>query len=451
MFFGSSPADYEIKATLVETRNHARWLMENNSFAVRAVSLMVDNILGADGIIYRPTAKSDNGKYDNADNKVLSDAWTAWSKEADITDQCSWHDIQRLALTSTIVDGECFLRIIKDPSFKYGLKLALYESDFVDVDYNDKNNNIRMGIEYDDWGRKVAYWLWNEQPNSGIFAKLVRKRIRFPANEIIHVYSKKRVSGNRGLSWLTPVMDDLEDIGRYAKAELQAALNGAVNIGVLEKTINGIPSPGSVNESGEENAPVVINNTDNLTIFEAPNGFTLKKYENGHPNTMYPSYIKAALQSVAAGLCISYNDLANDYESVNYSSLRQSALIVRDHWKVLQNWFIETVCEDLHDIWLPILIFSGITKLPPGKIEKFKSHRFVGRSFKWVDPQKDINSTILALNAGLTTYTKACDELGLDFQELLIERANDEQLIKQLGLVFSTTPQPPQIQIQANE
>jgi lambda family phage portal protein len=435
MFFGTRPADWDIRVALESCRAQARYLYENNSYAKRAVSLMVDNILGSDGILYRATAKDPNGKYDKYANKLLSDEFNNWAKQADIAEQCSYHDIQRIALTSAVIDGECFIRIIKNPNYRDGLKLQILESEYVDHQYNVVNQNIRMGIQYDDFGKVLGYWIWSEQPNN-YWQRLTKKRIFFPADEIIHVYLKERSSGNRGISWLAPVMKSLEDIGRYQDAELEAALNGAINIGVLEKQQNGIEITGDAPTDSDDDG-VIVNNSENLTVFEAPTGYKLSKYENGHPNNQYPAYIKAALRSVAAGLNISYNDLANDYESVNYSSLRQSALICRDRWQTLQTWYRETVCEDVFDVWLPMALVSGNINLPYVKIEKWKMHKFVVRTWDWVDPQKDITSTILALQSGLTTFTRAADELGLDFAELCAERANDESIMKAFNLSFN--------------
>jgi lambda family phage portal protein len=442
MWFGTRPADWEIRRSLKSYRAQARHLYENNSFAVRAISLMVDNILGADGIRYRATSKDPDGTYDNAANKMLNDAWIEWAKCPDVALQSSWHDIQRIALESVARDGEIFLRIIKDPNLNAcGISLQLLESEYVDVDYNYAQQNIRMGIQYDDWGRVLGYWVWNQQPNT-FWMRIASKRIFIPADQIIHIYHKDRSSQNRGMSWLAPVMRDLEDVWRYSQAELHAALNGAINVGILER------QPGSPGLTGDvpthkDNGPIIIDNTENLTVIESPVGSTFKKYDNGHPNNQYPAYIKAALRGVAAGLNISYNDLANDYEGVNYSSLRQSALICRDRWQTLQTWFRETVCEDLFDVWLPLALLSGRVGLPPSKIDKFRAHKFVCRTWDWVDPLKDVNATIIALQSGLTTYTRACDELGLDFQELATERANDEKIIKSLGLNFVLSTKTP--------
>ena len=451
MWFGTRPADWEIRRSLKSYRAQARHLYENDPFAKRAISLMVDNILGTDGIKYRAMAKDPNGMYDNVANKILNQAWAKWVKCPDVARQCSWHDMQRIALESVARDGEIFLRVIKDPNLnEFGLSLQLLESEYVDVDYNDTVKNIRMGIQYNEWGRVLGYWVWDHQPNS-FWERVATKRFYIPAEQIIHIYLKERASQNRGISWLAPCMRDLEDVSRYAQAELQAALNGAINVGILERTVAG--TAGLTGDMPQQSAgdPIVIDNTENLTVIEAPFGSQFKKYDNGHPNNQYPAYIKAALRRIAAGLNISYNDLAMDYEGVNYSSLRQSALVCRDRWETLQTWFRETVCEDLHDIWLPLLLVSGLVPLPAAKAEKFAVHKFVCRTWDWVDPEKDINSTILALQSGLTTYTKACDEIGEDFQDLCEERANDEALIKKLGLSFTAIAIPTQPAAQGGE
>jgi lambda family phage portal protein len=316
----------------------------------------------------------------------------------------------------------------------------------VDVEYNHAIQNIRMGIQYDEWDRVLGYWVWTQQPNT-FWMRVAQKRVFIPADQIIHIYRKDRPSQSRGMSWLAPVMRDLEDVWRYSQAELHAAINGAVNVGILERTPGAPGLTGDV-PSKKDNGPIIIDNSENLTVIESPAGSTFKKYDNGHPNSQYPAYIKATLRGVAAGLNLSYNDLANDYEGVNYSSLRQSALICRDRWQTLQTWYRETLHEDLFDIWLPCALLSGCVGLPPSKIEKFRAHKFVCRTWDWVDPLKDTQSTVLGIQSGLITYTSACDELGLDFQEMCQERANDEAIIKSFGLTFVLSTKIPKELVQ---
>jgi lambda family phage portal protein len=302
MVFGSRPADWDVRMALESIRAQARHLYENNSFAKRAIGLMIDNILGSDGIIYRATAKDQNGVYDKDANVALSAAWNDWGKQADISGQSSWHDLQRIALTACAVDGEVFIRIIKSPAYKYGIKLQILESDFVDHLYNDQSKNIRMGIQYDDFGKVLGYWIWSQQPNS-FFYNNTQQRVFFPANEIIHIFLKERSSMNRGVSWLAPVMKDLESIGRYSEAELAAAVNGAINIGVLQKQMNGVPPlTGDDAAASPANEGIIIDNSENLTIFEAPTGYELKKYENAHPNNQYPAFYKSHAQRCCCGV-----------------------------------------------------------------------------------------------------------------------------------------------------
>ena len=60
--------------------------------------------------------------------------------------------------------------------------------------------------------------------------------------------------------------------------------------------------------------------------------------------------------------------------------------------------------------------------------------RFLPRGWQWVDPLKDINSNIAAVDNGLTSRSRIVGETGGDFEEIAEELADEQRLIDELKL-----------------
>jgi capsid protein len=58
------------------------------------------------------------------------------------------------------------------------------------------------------------------------------------------------------------------------------------------------------------------------------------------------------------------------------------------------------------------------------------------RGWEWVDPLKDINASVVAIENGLSTRTLELAKQGLDFEEVLDQLAFEKDLAAEKGVVF---------------
>ena len=96
-------ADAEIGVAGALLRDRMRDLVRNNPHAAKAVSVLVNNIVGS-GII--PRAASGNDKLDAQANAL----WEAWSARCDADGQLDFIGLQTLACRQMIEAGEVLLR-----------------------------------------------------------------------------------------------------------------------------------------------------------------------------------------------------------------------------------------------------------------------------------------------------------------------------------------------------
>src|SRR5262249_48398909 len=106
-------------------------------------------------------------------------------------------------------------------------------------------------------------------------------------------------------------------------------------------------------------------------------------------------------------------------------------------------WGLPAFCADpsLQDIfaaWLPcgILTEMVVGVLMSQKSLVIKNTRWKGRGFPYVDPVKEVQSTLNAIDGGLTTRRRALEEQGMELEEVYQELAEEKELQEELGLVF---------------
>ncbi|MBW6495999.1 MAG: phage portal protein, partial [Burkholderiaceae bacterium] len=58
----------------------------------------------------------------------------------------------------------------------------------------------------------------------------------------------------------------------------------------------------------------------------------------------------------------------------------------------------------------------------------------------WVDPLKDIQAQVLAMEAGITSRRKVVEATGYDVEEIDRENATDAARARSLGLGYRTSP-----------
>jgi lambda family phage portal protein len=434
-------ADQEIKGNMRLLRARARELSRNNPVAKSYLKILVANVIGEKGIGYQAQVRNNDRTLNAAFNTKIEDAWTDWCKKENCTvdGKLSFRAVQNLVLKTIATDGEIFIRKVLGFDNKYRFAIQLIDADQVDHLFSrfasKSENEIRMGIEVDVWGRPVAYHV-NEKHPSDLGGSLVRTRI--PADQILHLYDPERVSQTRGITWYHPCMIELRMLGGYVEAELVAARTGAAKMGFLENSEPGAfvePNPDA--KYRLEAQPGVIE--------QLPAGMKFVPWQVDHPAGAFPAFVKAMLRFVASSLGVSYNALASDLEGVNYSSMRSGMLIERDQWKMLQSFMKEQLLQPIFEPWMSMALLSGSLVLDSRDPARFLAGKWEPRGWMWVDPLKDVQATILAIGAGLTSRDAAIAEQGGDVEEVMEQLSEEKKLAEEYDLDLQIAAKPPTV------
>ncbi|QKJ67478.1 phage portal protein [Deefgea piscis] len=412
--WGTTPTtiNQDLQRGLRQLRARSRDLARNNDYARNFVRLCVRNIVGPEGFGLQVQAARPDGKIDTVDSKTIADAFWLWAKrgQCDVTGQHSLLTLQRLIIETLVKDGECLIRRVKGKG-DFGYQLQMLDVGLLDETLNTEaasGNRIVMGVELDEWDKPVAYHI--KQAN-----RLAGERLRVLADEIWHLFLPLEIGQQRGVPWMTTGMIRMNMLGGYEEAAVTAARVGAAKMGFF--TQDETSSGGAALGEYEDAAQAVITDAEPGTFETLPVGMKFESFNPDYPHALYGEFTKACLRGMAAGMGVSYNGLTGDLENVNYSSIRAGLLDERDEWMALQSWLIDVFLAPMYSEWLPLAILSGQLALPMSKLAKFDAARWQGRRWQWVDPKKDMEASILAIENGLSTWSDVLTSLGIDPEE----------------------------------
>jgi lambda family phage portal protein len=450
-----SSANSDIFRSLDILRARSRTLAQNDEYVKKWLQMVVTNVIGPVGFrfqsrVYDPATKANEApKPDQLANDALETAWAKWCKAADVTGRADFTGLCHLMIKAAARDGEILARWVrgKDADNPFGIALQLLDINRLDTNHNRSEGQgvtqIRMGVELNAWGRPTHYWLRTRNPGdvyNVAQGQTQSMHERVPAADIIHAFISDDPEQVRGVPWAHAAMERLNNRGAFEHAAIIAARVGASKMGFFT-TPDGGAEPISTGEETDSNGdPQLVSEADPGTMEVLPEGYDFKSFDPAYPSDMFGEFIKANLRGTASGLLVAYHSLANDLEGVNFSSIRSGTLEERDCWIVMQEWFRQAVLDRVHaEVHAATLSFGQAvmpngSALPLAKRDKFEPHLFQGRRWDWVDPKKDIEADLLAIDGGLKSPQSVAAKLGLDYEDLLAEIKAAADMRKRMGV-----------------
>ena len=444
--------DAELRGDLTALRARARDLSINNDYARKFLAMMTDNVVGPNGFTLQSQVADPSGKADSMARRAIETGFWNWSQagECETSAKMSFADLCRLYIRTLARDGEVLVRRVRDKKFAFGYRLQMLDIDRLDILHNEllkSGNVVRMGVELDGYGAPVAYWLLKRHPGEYMqqsTGAVMRERIL--ATEIFHNFIADRPEQTRGFPWMASAMMRMNMLHGYEEAAVVAARNGASKMGFFTSPDGTAAGMGD----GEDDAGNFTTTAEAGTFDVIPQGYTFQQYNPDYPTQNYDSFVKSCLRGIASGLGISYNTLANDLEGVNFSSIRSGTLSERENFMVIQNWMIGSFMRGVMQDFLEAGLIKGAvvmpngSALPAGKLDKFKVHNWQGRRWQWVDPEKDITASLLAIRGGLSTPQIVAAQMGLDIEDVIdaLQQANEMALAAGLPAYCAPAPVP---------
>ena len=378
----------------------------------------------------------------------------AGSRRIDHYGKMNFYQTQKVVFQNGLKDGDFLLRrSYRNGHHDYEPYFQCLSGKWV------RNPNMQVmddkiltgGVEFDDAGREVAYWIaetladrqdsyqsrkvWKYNPRSNFEEyNLVRFGIR-EANQV------------RGIPVLTPILEDIFNLEEFKVAYRMKAATQALFTGVItsEKdapsaavsTIDTIrnmqvPSREVPEALPSGNVDDVKLGTGNIIALNPGENFEMA--ESKTPAADYKQYMETELPQITAAVGLAYEMALQKYNN-NYSASRATIAGQEKKFKNYRDELAEGFCTPVWEQVIDWAIRKGYVEAP-GYLEgdwRYKQAvlacTWIGPSPINIDPKKEVEAHILAINAGLETREQACRELFQTDYEETVDRIKKEMEI----------------------
>lgn len=474
MFFGGSPKE-DIEDNLDVLRQRSRDAYMGIPTASAALKTMRTNVV-AGGLMPSPQIDAEYLKLTNEQAEALQARilreFALWADtpvcDADRVD--NFYKLQQLAFLSYLMNGDAFalLPVKGQPGQPYSLRVRLIESDRVCspdgydrlVPCEVKGRRVRsivQGIETDEDGMVVAYWICNRHPLSSLTNQAgPMEWVRVEAYgisgrpNVLHIMNRERAGQRRGVPILAPVLEALKQLGRYTDAEITAAVISAMfTVFVENATVqNGTPI-------GEMLPPeLLVDAQDQGSIELAPGailslnpGETVKFADPTHPNSAYDAFFDAMVKEISSALEIPPEVLEKQFTK-NFSSARGS---LNEFWRTCEmqrDWFSDDFCQPIYETWFAEAVALGRIQAPgffsdPAMRKAYTDCKWNGPSRTALNPSQEVEAAVKRVDAGFSTAEEETAKLtGGDYNRNIRKRVVEAKRKREVDQIAS----PPHLQ-----
>ena len=418
----------------------SRELVVTNGYAANACEAFASNLVG-DGI--KPSSLiEDAGLRDRVQR-----LWLAWTDEADADGLTDFYGLQAMVAREMFVAGECFVRLRPrraEDGLLVPIQLQLLQSEMLPFDKTEaaaNGNRIRCGIEFDAIGRRVAYHFRRRHPGDSTDQGMITpETVRIPAEDVLHIYRPIDAGQIRGLPHVAPAMVRLFLLDQYDDAELDRKKTAAMFAGFITKTAPEEQLMGEIEATDDSGATVSL---EPGTLQVLLPGEDVKFSSPADVGGGYEAFQYRTLLSVSASLGLPYHLVTGDVRQANYSSLRAELVEFRRRVEQLQHGVIaHQLCRPVWARWLETAVLSGALELPDfaRSPARYRPVNWIPPRWDWVDPLKDIQAQVLAMEAGIISHRKVVEATGYDVEEIDRENAADAKRVGDMGLTYRTSP-----------
>ena len=400
----------------------SRELVVTNGYAANACEAFAANLVG-DGI--KPSSLI--GDADLRDR--VQRLWLAWTDEADADGLTDFYGLQAMVAREMFVAGECFVRLRPrraEDGLPVPLQLQLLQSEMLPFEKTEtaaNGNRIRCGIEFDAIGRRVAYHFRRRHPGDSTDqgGPVIPETVRVPAADVLHIYRPIDAGQIRGLPHVAPAMVRLFLLDQYDDAELDRKKTAAMFAGFITKTA---PEEPMMGEADADPDGAAIASLEPGTMQVLLPGEDVRFSSPADVGGGYEAFQYRTLLAVSASLGLPYHLVTGDVRQANYSSLRAELVEFRRRVGQLQHGvLVHQLCRAVWRRWLETAALSGALDLDDPVAAR--PVQWIPPRWDWVDPLKDIQAQVLAMEAGITSRRKVVEGTGYDIEEVDRENAAD--------------------------
>lgn len=366
--------------------------------------------------------------------------WASKKNACDATGMNDFYGIQQLCLVSWLTSGDVFALIKRSnrtPLLPYSLRLHVIEADRCrtpstsGVSYplsitkgnTESGNIIYDGVEVDKNGMVQAYHIANTYPYEMTADKTKFTRVEAYGKKtglpnILHIMESERPDQYRGVPYLAQVIEPMLQMRRYTEAEITAAVVQSFYTAFVITEAESSKMP--FNEVVEEDEQISTEENEyemgpgTINIMEP--GEDVKFNSPTHPNTGFDDFIRAMSVQCGAALEIPADLLLKEFNA-SYSASRAALLEAWKAFRMRRVWLTNDLCRPVYEIWLTEAVALGRIKAPgfltdPLIRQAYLGSEWIGPSQGMLDPTKEIEAAVMAIENGLSTHEQEAIKLN---------------------------------------
>lgn len=332
----------------------------------------------------------------------------------------------------------------------------------------------RDGIELDALNAPIAYHLRNAHPNDWAAGldnsqwSMIPRHTEWGRAVMLHTFDTLRAGQTRGLSEFASVIPSMKMAGEYAETELQAAILRAMYVATINsdedyqtvmEAIGALPADDDAHlraaemltEAGMAALAKKAPYYDNVAIgaggLKIAHLLGKDKFEiknAGPAASAFRDFIKSHSLNTAAGLGVDPTGMTQDYEGVNYSSGKMSAINnYRGHLHrrtrltdqvatpIFGNWLEETMHKGELWIGMPGGIDPSLFYVCKDALTRCK---WITTGQPMLEPLKERQAQNMGLMMNVDTLESILAEEGETVEDVLDQRARERAMIIERGL-----------------
>lgn len=432
-----------------------RWrswnLYRNNPQARKIVRNLNAKVVGR-GFSPQPQATTTDGQAFVEFRRRARRIWDEFSVEADFRGRPGRGGqhlvtMHKSALKQAILGGSVLVRFRrlseseqKANGLLLPLQLQLLHGDRIDE--TKHGGNTWYGVELDDDGRTVAYWV----TRGGVLNQVSRESIRVPASDLIHLFVEEDIDQILGTPWLGAALLTMDDRRNYEYSELTAAEMGACFVAGYRRSRGqkqlGLPNPDANCDLTDGDGNRIDRLQPGMFIDLGVDG-ELQMINPQRPNSGSEGFIGHLIRSEAVAVPgIKSSTLTGDYRNSSFSSERSADNDVWPEIEDLQDWFSTSFTQPIYEQVIETAVLIGLFD----DVEGFSAEDFVARrrdylKTKWqgpvarsINPLDDAQSARERVRAGVSSPQRECAQIGRDWREVLQEVSEFRSYCEEIGL-----------------
>lgn len=496
----SGAPNEDINRNNATLRQRARMLYMASPVATSAINTNRTKVIGT-GLTLRSTVDAEAlGLLPDAAKKWQHTAemeFRLWAKKqnCDALGLNTFESLQQLALKSWLLSGDVFVLIKRYPATTlnpYRMRLHVIEADRISTPskfcgsyaattgitegkvpdgYPGAGHKVYDGVEVDDNGRVVAYYICNVYPGQITAEPKTWTRVtafgdRTGLPNILHIMDSERPDQYRGVPYLAQVIEPLLQLRRYTESELMAALVQSFFTAWVETETDPADTPfnevggGDIDGMSADAVSGAGSAYSNLSAdgneYEMGPGTVThlapgEKVQFGNPNIPtagFETFVKTLCRLIGSALELPYDVLIKEFNS-SYSASRGALLEAWEAFKMRRSWFVADFCQPIYEAFLAEAVALGRINAPgfftdPLVREAWCGARWIGPVQGQIDPKKEAEAALLLTGCGIKTHEQITRELGGgDWEENVAQLQLENELLQKAGSTVHQQPVAP--------